>query len=136
MYSGFFLPEQHSRKIELLKKKADDGASIRILLGDPDCPQVAVRGGGRHRRCDRREDPQRAAGLLPAVCRSPGINIRLHCTTLYNSIYWFDDDMLVNTHAYGLPAHSPVLHLRHQLRPLFEPYARSCNRVWDQTRRT
>ena len=25
VYSGFFLAEQHSRKIELLKKKADDG---------------------------------------------------------------------------------------------------------------
>ena len=44
VYSGFFLAEQHVHQIELLKKKADDGASIRILLGDPDCPQVALRG--------------------------------------------------------------------------------------------
>ena len=44
VYSGFFLAEQHARKMELLKKKADDGASIRILIGDPDCPQVALRG--------------------------------------------------------------------------------------------
>jgi hypothetical protein len=29
----------------------------------------------------------------------PGINFKLHRTTLYNSIFWFDDDMLVNTHA-------------------------------------
>ena len=36
VYSGFFLPEQHASHIELLKQKADDGASIRILLGDPD----------------------------------------------------------------------------------------------------
>jgi hypothetical protein len=32
----------------------------------------------------------------------PNIRIRLHSTTLYNSIYWLDDDMLVNTHAYGV----------------------------------
>src|SRR5215472_17385357 len=40
VYSGFFLAEQHSRKIALLQKKADEGASVRILIGDPDCPQV------------------------------------------------------------------------------------------------
>lgn len=39
--------------------------------------------------------------------------IRLHDTPLYNSIYRFDDDMLINTHVYGiLAAYTPVLHLR------------------------
>ena len=38
--------------------------------------------------------------------------IRLHRTVLYNSIYRADDDMLVNQHAYGIPAaHAPVFHL-------------------------
>jgi hypothetical protein len=44
---------------------------------------------------------------------APGVELRFHATTLYNSIYRFDDDMLVNAHVYGAPAaHSPVLHLR------------------------
>ncbi len=43
VYSGFFLPEQHASHIQLLTQKADDGASIRILLGDPDSPQVALK---------------------------------------------------------------------------------------------
>jgi hypothetical protein len=30
--------------------------------------------------------------------------IRLHDTPLYNSIYRFDDELLVNTHVYGLLA--------------------------------
>ena len=68
VYSGFFLPEQHASHIELLTQKADDGASIRILLGDPDSPQVALKGQrGRHRGRDRRQDPQRAARLLHAL---------------------------------------------------------------------
>ena len=56
----------------------------------------------------------------------------------HNSVYWFDDDMLVNTHAYGVPAHfAPVLHLRHlSSGTLFQTYARSFDRVWDQTRTT
>src|SRR5271166_3358024 len=44
VYSGFFLAEQHVHHIELLKQKAADGASVRILLGDPDCSQVALGG--------------------------------------------------------------------------------------------
>jgi hypothetical protein len=59
-------------------------------------------------------------------------------TDVYNSIYWFDDDMLVNTHAYGVPAHfAPVVHLRHlSSGTLFQTYARSFDLVWDQTRKT
>jgi transcriptional regulator with XRE-family HTH domain len=139
VYSGFFLPEQHSRQIELLKQKADEGASIRILLGDPSCPQVALRG-----QEEGVGDAQAAKirNVLLAYYRPyasyPGINIKLHSTTLYNSIYWFDDDMLVNTHAYGVPANfAPVLHLRHlSSGTLFQTYARSFDRVWDQTRKT
>ncbi len=32
------------------------------------------------------------------------IEIRLHRTVLYNSIYRADDQMLVNQHTYGIPA--------------------------------
>jgi hypothetical protein len=32
------------------------------------------------------------------------IEIRLHRTVVYNSIYRADDQLLVNQHAYGLPA--------------------------------
>ena len=139
VYSGFFLPEQHASHIELLTQKADDGASIRILLGDPDSPQVALKG--------REEDIGDAiaakirnvllAYYMPFASH-PGITIKLHATTLYNSIFWFDDDMLVNTHVYGVPAHfAPVLHLRHlSSGTLFQTYARSFDRVWDQTRKT
>jgi len=139
VYSGFFLAEQHAAQLALLKQKADDGASIRILLGDPDCPQVALRG--------QEEDigdamAAKIRNVLLAYYRPyasyPGINIRLHSTTLYNSIFWFDDDMLVNTHAYGVPANfAPVSHLRRLgSGTLFQTYARSFDRVWDQTSKT
>ena len=139
VYSGFFLAEQHSRKIALLKKKADEGASVRILIGDPDCPQVALRG--------QEEDigdaiAAKIRNVLLAYympfANHTGISIKLHATTLYNSIFWFDDNMLFNTHVYGVPAHfAPTLHLRHlSSGTLFQTYARSFDRVWDQTRKT
>jgi hypothetical protein len=65
---------------------------------------------------------------------APGVELRFHATTLYNSIYRFDDDMLVNIHVYGAPAaHSPVLHLRRLPGgQLFDHYQASFERVWEQ----
>jgi hypothetical protein len=65
---------------------------------------------------------------------APGVELRFHATTLYNSIYRFDDDMLVNAHVYGAPAaHSPVLHLRRLPGgQLFDHYQASFERVWEQ----
>jgi hypothetical protein len=71
---------------------------------------------------------------LDGLRDAPGAELRLHRTTLYNSIYRFDGAMLVNTHAYGAPAaHSPVLHLRTTPDALFAHYAASFERVWATT---
>jgi hypothetical protein len=139
VYSGFFLAEQYARQIELLKDKADQGTAIRILFGDPNCPQVTLRG-------QEEEVGDAMAAKIRNVLRVyfkpyagyPGINIRLHRTTLYNSIYWFDDHMLVNTHAYGITANfNPVMHLRRLgSGALFQTYGRSFDRVWDQAQVT
>ena len=98
------------------------------------------RSRGRRKTSATRSPPRSATCCSPTTCpyaSHPGITIKLHATTLYNSIFWFDDDMLVNTHAYGVPAHfAPVLHLRHlSSGTLFQTYARSFDRVWDQTRK-
>jgi hypothetical protein len=57
-------------------------------------------------------------------------------TTLYNSIYRFDDEMLVNTHLFGTPAaYAPVFHLRRLAGgELFESYTSSFNRVLGRSR--
>lgn len=62
----------------------------------------------------------------------PGIEIHLHRTTLYNSIYRADDDLLVNAHVWGVNAYSaPVLHLRRLVAgSLFDTYAASFEAVW------
>ena len=71
------------------------------------------------------------AYLRPAL-RSPSVELRLHSTVLYNSIYRFDNDILVNSHAYGTPAaQSPVLHYRRfDGGRLFSHYLSSFERVW------
>jgi hypothetical protein len=54
----------------------------------------------------------RAAAVLGYYRQMPeAVELRLHDTPLYNSVYRFDDELLVNVHAYGiLAAHTPVMH--------------------------
>ena len=60
------------------------------------------------------------------------VDVRLHETTLYTSIYRFDRDMLVNHHVIGLPAtHAPVMHLRQlESGDLFTTFTDAFDRVW------
>jgi hypothetical protein len=64
------------------------------------------------------------------------IAVYYHDTTLYNSIYRFDDEMLVNTHLFGTPAaYAPVLHLRRLAGgEIFENYTSSFNRVLSKSK--
>ena len=61
----------------------------------------------------------------------PGVDLRVQGTTLYNSIYRFDDVMLVNTHVWGVSAFgTPVLQLRRLVDGgLFDTYAHSFESV-------
>jgi hypothetical protein len=69
---------------------------------------------------------------LDPIRRGSGVEIRLHQTTLYNSIYRFDDQLLVNTHLWGVNAYeAPLLHLRRaQGGKLFDVYARNLEQIW------
>jgi hypothetical protein len=79
------------------------------------------------------------------ICRLPiltyyrplgdAVEIRLHDTPLYNSIYRFDDDMLVNVHVYGiLAAYTPVLRLKRIDGAYFNTYLESFEQVWAAAR--
>ena len=63
----------------------------------------------------------------------PGIEVRTHGTVLYNSIYRFDDEMIVNPHVYGkVASHAPALHLRRlSAGDLFTTYEDSFTAVWE-----
>lgn len=106
---------------------------MRILLGDPDSPQVAERG------TDEGVDEAMAAKirnvfvLYRSLYGLEGVEFRLHRTVLYNSIYRADSQLLVNTHVYGVTAaHAPVLHLRRVAGgDIVTTYLESFERVWD-----
>ncbi|MCA1676266.1 MAG: DUF5919 domain-containing protein, partial [Actinobacteria bacterium] len=111
VYVGMFLTEDPTLT-KRLRQKAEDGTKIRMLLGDPTSSEINRRsveeGIGKGTIAAK---VRNALAFYRPLDGVPGIEIRCHGTTLYNSIYRFDEEMLVNTHFYGfMAAHAPLLH--------------------------
>jgi hypothetical protein len=131
VFAGLFLPDGHADFVALLRQKSETGVKIRYLLGDPVSEAIALRGEEEGIGDGLAARTRITLTYLAGLREAPGAELRLHATTLYNSIFRFDGDMLVNTHVYGAPAaHSPVIHLRQTPSGLFEHYAASFERVW------
>jgi len=131
-HAGQFLVER-PHFIRTLAEKAAAGVTIRIAFGDPDSDAVALR-SAEERLGDGVLTARIKYGLMSytPLLDTPGIEFRYHATTLYNSIFRFDEQMIVNAHVYGVPgAHAPALHLRKLgAGDLFNTYAKSFTDVW------
>ena len=135
-HAALFLAEDPATR-RLLAEQARDGVRVRWLLGDPSSASVAQRGeeesigsatvGAKVRN---------ALSFLRPLAGEGLIEIRLHDTTLYNSIYRTDDQVLVNAHVYGnTAACAPVLHLRKVSGgSLVTVYLECIERVWEQAK--
>ncbi len=133
VYAGLFLAEDSGLQ-KLLADKARAGVRIRVLFGDPDSPEVTERSsdegigdaaiGFKIRN---------AIALYRTLLSIEGVEMRLHRTVLYNSIYRADNQLLVNTHVYGLPAaQAPLWHLRKVAGgEIAATYLESFERVWE-----
>jgi len=131
-YAMLFLMEQHPQLPVLLKRKASESCRIRIALADPGSPEAA-----------ERDAEERLAGGLQARIRTsrlyfgaldecPGVAINFHRTPMYNSVFRFDDDMLVTPHLYGVPGYTaPMLHLRRKGgQGMFDGFVSHFEAIW------
>jgi transcriptional regulator with XRE-family HTH domain len=132
-YSALFLAED-AGILRILMDKGRAGVTVRIALGHPDGWYAAQRG------------EEGIGDAMPAKIRNAlilyrplgtvqNIEIRLHRAVLYNAIYRADDQLLVNQHAYGIPAaQAPVFCLSDsgggEMAAL---YLDSFERVWDRS---
>ena len=101
-YSALFLAED-AGILRILADKGRAGVTVRIALGDPDGPHATQRdeeGIGEATPAKNRN----ALLLYQPLGTVQNIEIRLHRTVLYNSIYRADDELLVNQNTYGIPA--------------------------------
>ena len=130
-YAGLFLAEDMGI-MRALAERARDGVCVRILLGDPDGTCVAERGSDEGVGESMAAKIRNALVHYGALREVDGVEIRLHDTVLYNSIYRADDDLLINPHAYGIAAsHAPVLHVRRaEEGDMASTYLESFERVW------
>lgn len=133
-YAALFLHEHQSAWVELLRAKAEAGVQIRIALGDPTGARVQARGAEEQFGEGIASRVRMALRHYQPLRDQAGVELRLHDTTLYNSIFRFDDDMLVNTHVWGANAYgAPVLHVRRlDGGGLFDTYSGSFELVWAQ----
>ncbi|MET8049445.1 DUF5919 domain-containing protein [Streptosporangium sp. NPDC005286] len=136
VYAANFLHESWPNLKDLLASKAREGCRVRILLGDADSPVIRGRGAeelfghGIESRC------RVALMHYRPLAESSNVELRVHDTTLYNSLFVGDDRMIVNAHVFGMNAYgAPVYHLRHMREEgLFDTYATSFEAVWKQSR--
>ena len=112
-YAASFLHDSVPNFAATLATKARSGVRVRLLFGDPDSAAVALRG-----------EEEGIGALMGARCQltwayfaplldAPGVEARKHGSTLYNSIFRFDDTLLVNPHTIGAAAsQSPIMHFQ------------------------
>jgi hypothetical protein len=111
-YSALFLAED-TGILRILAGKGREGVTVRIALGDPGGPNVAERGEEEGIGDAMAAKIRNALTLYRPLGTVENIEIRLHRTVLYNSIYRADDQLMVNQHTYGLPAaQAPVFCFR------------------------
>jgi transcriptional regulator with XRE-family HTH domain len=135
VFSGAFLVEQYNL-VPIVREKAAQGVRFRLLVGDETQPAVIQRAvdegtpGGLEGRI------QLMRRYLGEVVGLENVEVRTHGTILYNSLYRFDNQLLVNGHAHGaLAGQSPVMHLqRTPTGPMWQHYMRSFELVWDQAK--
>ncbi|MGW7364516.1 XRE family transcriptional regulator [Streptomyces sp. NPDC054841] len=132
VYAAIFLQEAYPRLNDLLRERAAEGCAVRIAVGDAESENVQAR--GQEERFGHGIESRCRLALMHyrPLIGVPGIEIRTHGTTLYNSLYRADDQLLVNAHVWGVNAYgAPVWHLRRNGDGgMFDTYADSFNAVW------
>jgi transcriptional regulator with XRE-family HTH domain len=133
--ASLFLPEDNPESIDLIRHKAEGGIPVRILLGDPDSPEMELRGREERLYEGLTGRIRMALAYYRPLAAVEGVTFHLHRTALYNSIFRYDDQMLVNQHIYGTYGYiAPILHLRRvEGADLFDTYMRSFEMVWGQS---
>ncbi len=134
VYSGYFIAE-NAGLLALLRSKAEAGVRVRFLVGDPDSREVRERSESEGIEDALVARIRNVNALLRPLSKVDGVEVRMHSTLLYNSIYWADEQMLVNPHLYGVGApQAPVMHLRQVAGgTMVSTYQESFERVWDES---
>lgn len=130
-FAASFLHDSLDGFFDIVSERAAAGVAVRLLFGNPTSDAVKLRGlglgDGLASRC-----ANSWIYLQPYLGR-PGIDTRQHHSSLYASVYRFDNTMLVNTHTLGTAAaRSPLLEFKQIAGGrLFDQYLNSFILCWN-----
>lgn len=132
VYSGLFLVDNQPDLPASIGEAASKGTRVRLLFGDPASEAVHRRGIDEGIGPHLQSRIELSLTYFAPLLGLDGIQVRLHQEPLYNSIYRFDSQMLVNLHMPGSGApNNPVIHLgEDEAGTLFGKYQRSFEHVW------
>ncbi|PRY02328.1 DUF5919 domain-containing protein [Allonocardiopsis opalescens] len=135
-YTNYFLWLEQPNLRGALRRKAERGARVRFLVGDPDSRTTRER--------ERVEDVALTVSTrirvtldeLAKLRDVEGIEARHSDGHLSLSVFRFDDEMFVTPHLAALAGHeSPLLHLRrHQDDGLFDRFLLHVDSLWETAR--
>jgi hypothetical protein len=131
VYSALFLAEDMGI-LGILADRGHAGVNVRIALGDPCGTHAAERGEEEGIGDAMPAKIRNALALYRPLANVQNVEIRLHQTVLYNSIYRADGQLMVNHHTYGVPAtQAPVFCLSDTgSSEMAALYLESFERVW------
>jgi hypothetical protein len=136
VFSGTFFAQSNPHVAMMLAERAASGVRVRLCFGDPAGRAVSVRGHEEGIGDTLAAKIRASLTYYRPLVPEEGCEVRLHDTTLYNSLFRYDNQLLVNPHIFGQPASAnPVLHLRRvDAAGWFDRYAESFDVVWARAR--
>lgn len=132
VFSGTFLNQTNPDFPAMVAERASAGAQIRLCFGDPAGNAVALRGDEEGIGSTLGAKIRASLSYFEALSGAPGCEVRLHNTTLYASIFRYDQEAMINPHIFGKPASAnPLLHVRDiGPRGMFAKYVSSFDDIW------
>ncbi len=122
------LPDAMAR----IADKCASGARVRMAFADPECAHVIERDGLEQMGGTLPGRIRNALNFLDPLHEVPGCQIGLHTVHLYNSVFRFDDQMIVTPHLFRARGYQhTALHLR-RLSPhgIFASFADQFEQIW------
>jgi hypothetical protein len=134
--SGTFYQQTQPKVAQLLSSATDRGTRVRLCFGDPDSEAVAIRDQEEGLGGTLAAKVRSALTYYRKIAASGVIEVRLHGCTLYASLFRYDDEIIVNPHAWGEPSSAnPALHLRRlDGGQVAAHYLDSFERVWQSAK--
>lgn len=131
-YAYPFVFEMMPDAVSRIRAKCPAGTRVRLALADPACAHVSERDGLEQMGGTLPGRIRNALNFLDPLKDIAGCEIGLHAVHLYNSVFRFDNQMIVTPHLFRARGYQhPALHLR-ELTPygMFASFADQFEQIW------